>query len=186
MSTYTFIICVASIVERYNRTFEYECLRVFAPPDLATVQSLTEAFRQHYNFERPNQALSCGNQPPCVAFAERPPRPRLPASVDPDRWVEVLDGQRYGRKVRSSGTVTVDGVSYYVDQALAGKYVSLRLDAHQRVFVVEYREHLVKTIPIKGLVGEHLCWESYLEQIAMEARTPLVMGRPIGQQLRLL
>ncbi len=175
-----------AFVERYNRTFDQECLRVWAPSDLATVQSVTDAFRQHYNHERPNQALSCGNQPPCVAFAECPPRPLLPATVDPDRWLEVLDGQRYGRKVRSTGTVTVDGVSYYVDQAWAGKYVSLRLDAQQRVFVVEYREQMVKTVPIKGLVGEHLSWESYLEQITVEARTNLVMGRPIGQQLRLL
>jgi hypothetical protein len=175
-----------AFVERYNRTFEHECLRVLAPSDLATVQSVTAAFRQHYNHERPNQALTCGNQPPCVAFAAWPPRPCLPPTVDPDRWLEVLDGQRYGRKVRSTGTVTVDGVSYYVDQAWAGKYVSLRLDAHQRVFVVEYREQMVKTVPIKGLVGEHLCWESYLEQITAEARTNLVMGRPIGQQLRLI
>ena len=73
--------------------------------------------------------------------------------VDPDHWLEVLDGQRYVRKVRSNGTVKVDSVYYYVDQAWAGKYVSLQLDATQRAFVVEYREQPIKTLPLKGLVA---------------------------------
>jgi hypothetical protein len=173
-------------VERYNRTFEAECLRVSAPKDVDAVRTVTALFRQHYNYERPNQAVTCGNQPPCVAFPTLPSRPPLPPTVDPDRWLEVLDGQRYVRKVRSNGSVTVDRVRYYIDQAWAGKYVSLQIDASARAFMVEYREQLVKTIPIKGLVGERLSWEIYLEQITREARTNLVMGRPIGQQLRLL
>ena len=97
----------------------------------------------------------------------------------------MLDGQRYVRKVRSNGTVTVDSVSYYVDQAWAGKYVSLQVDATARVFVVEYREQAIKQVPIKHLVGEQLPLEVYLELITTEARTQLVAGRPIGQQLRL-
>ncbi len=52
-------------------------------------------FRLHYNHERPNQAITCGNRPPCVAFPALRPRPALPAVVDPDRWVEVLHGERY-------------------------------------------------------------------------------------------
>ena len=80
----------------------------------------------------------------------------------------------------------VDGTAYYVDQAWAGKYVSLQIDALNRTFVVEYREQAIKTLPIKGLVGERLTWEVYLEQIMLEARTNLVVGRPAGQQLRLL
>lgn len=175
-----------AFVERYNRTFEYECLRVYAPTDIEMVQNVTDAFRQHYNYERPNQAVACGNRPPCVAFPEPPPRQHLPGMVDPDRWLTVLDGQRYVRKVRAGGSVRVDGVAYYVDQAWAGKYVSLRLDAEARGFVVEYREQAIKTLPIKGLVGEQLCLDRYLEHIALEARTNLVVGRPIGHQLRLL
>ena len=175
-----------AFVERYNRTFEYECLRRFAPPDLEAVQTVTDRFRQHYNYERPNQARSCGNRPPCVAFAEPAPLPRLPASVDPDRWVTVLDGRRYVRKVRSNGSVQVDGVSYYIDQASAGKHVSLRLDAQERTFAVEYREQTIKSVPLKGLFGERLPWEVYLECMTREARTNLVAGRPVGQQLRLV
>ena len=172
-------------VERYNRTYDQECLRVFQPHDVEMVRRLTDGFRQHYNYERPTQAVSCGNQPPCVAFPDLPPRPALPVMVDPDRWLAVLDGQRYVRKVRSHGTVTVESVSYSVDQAFAGKYVSLRLDAAQRAFVVEYRAQAIKVLALKGLVGEQLPIEAYLAQLAAEARGQLVAGRPRGQQLRL-
>ncbi len=172
-------------VERYNRTYDQECLRVFAPHDVDAVRQVTSGFRQHYNYERPNQAVSCGNQPPCVAFPALPPRPGLPAVVDPDGWLAVLDGQRYVRKVRSNGMVSVDSVAYYVDQAWAGKYVSLRIAAAERVFAVEYRDQVLKALPIKGLVGERLPLAVYLEQIAWEAQRQLLAGRPMGQQLRL-
>ncbi len=174
-----------AFVERFHRTFAAECLRVYAPRDVEAARTVTAAFRQHYNYERPNQAVTCGNQPPCVAFPDLPPRPPLPATVDPDRWLAVLDGQRYVRKVRSNGTVKVDNVYYYIDQAWAGNYVSLQVDATQQTFVVEYREQPIKTLPIKGLVGTCLPLEVYLEHMAQEAQTQGVAGRPIGQQLRL-
>lgn len=172
-------------VERYNRTFEYECLRVFQPTDAETARRLTEGFRQHYNTERPNQALSCGNQPPSVAFPDLPARPPLPSMIDPDRWVEVLDGQRYVRKVHKNGTVSVDGTLYYIDHAWQGRYVSLRIQASRRAFIVEYREQVLKELPLKGLVGEKLPLEVYLEQMRVEAQTQYIAGRPVGRQLRL-
>ncbi len=73
-----------------------------------------------------------------------------------------------------------------MDATWAGKYVSLQIAAAQRSFIVEYREQPIKQVPIKGLIGEHLPLEVYLTQIAHEARTQMVIGRPIGQQLRLL
>jgi len=172
-------------VERYNRTFEHECLRVFAPKDADQARTLTDGFRQHYNHERPNQALSCGNRPPCVAFPNLAPRPLLPSMIDPDRWVEVLDGQRYVRKIHNNGTVSVDDRLYYIDQAWHGRYVSLRIDAAKRVFVVEYREQVLKEVPLKGLVGDVLPLEAYIEQMKAEAQTQYVAGRPVGRQLRL-
>jgi hypothetical protein len=172
-------------VERYNRTFEYECLRVYQPKNAEMARRLTEGFRQHYNMERPNQALSCGNQPPAVAFPNLPARPPLPSMIDPDRWVEVLDGQRYVRKVHKNGTVSVDGTHYYIDQAWQGRYVSLRIQAAKRVFVAEYREQELKEVPMKGMVGENLPLEVYLDMMKMEARTQSIGGRPIGRQLRL-
>jgi hypothetical protein len=175
-----------AFVERYHRSFASECIRVTRPHDLPSAEAATTTFRQHYNYERPNQAITCGNQPPAVAFTNVPARPPLPASIDPDRWVDVLDGQRYVRKVRASGTVSIDRVNYYINQAWEGKYVTLRVDAPSRSLVVEYREQPVKRLPIKGLIGEHLPLERFIEQLAQAARTQAgAGGRPVGQQLRL-
>src|SRR6266851_8194559 len=55
-------------VERYNRTYQEESLALDRPADLEQARSVTETFVQHYNFQRPNQALACGNRPPRTAF----------------------------------------------------------------------------------------------------------------------
>lgn len=41
-------------------------------------------------------------------------------AIDPDRWVEVLDGKRFVRKVRANGTVSIDNTSYYIGTAKQG------------------------------------------------------------------
>lgn len=117
--------------------------------------------------------------------ADLPARPALPQTVDPDRWLEILDGERYVRKVCSSGTISIDNTIYYVNQAWAGKYVNVRLDAPERVFTVEYHEQTIKQLPIKGLFGEPLPLETYIQLMAQAARTQLIAGRPFGYQLRL-
>jgi hypothetical protein len=172
-------------VERYNRTFEYACRRVFQPNDVEMARTLTAGCRQHDTTERPNQALSCGTQPPAVAFPNLPARPPLPSMIDPDRWVEVLDGQRYVRKVHKNGTVAVDGTLYYIDRAWQGRYISLRIQAAKRAFVAEYREQVLKELPMKGMVGDKLPLDVYLEQMRVEAQTQYIAGRPVGRQLRL-
>jgi hypothetical protein len=65
-------------VERYNRTYQEECLAWERPKSLEEARRLTETFKQHDNFQRPNQALSCENYPPRVAFPLLPPLPSLP------------------------------------------------------------------------------------------------------------
>jgi Integrase core domain len=175
-----------AFVERLNRTFEYECLRVERPSDEATACRVTAAFQAHYNHERPNQAVSCRNQPPAVAFPDLPPLPPLPADVDPDRWLDVLDGQRYVRKVQPNGSVQLHTSTYYIEQARRGQYVSLRIDAPQRCLVVEYGEQVLKTLPIRGLVGERMALEDYVAHLCAEARSAMLVGRPVGRQLRLL
>ena len=81
--------------------------------------------------------------------------------------------------------MSVDGTLYYIDQAWKGRYVSLRINAAWRVFVVEDREQVLREVPIKGLAGEQLPLEVYLETMKLEARTQYVAGRPVGHQLRL-
>jgi transposase InsO family protein len=43
-------------VERSNKTYKKECLEVFRPGTLEEVKTITNAFQQHYNQERPLKA----------------------------------------------------------------------------------------------------------------------------------
>jgi|GEM_PF-325885 len=174
-----------AFVERYHRTLNTECLQVVQPRDLVSANDAVTTFRQHYNHERPNQAITCGNRPPCQAFPDLPARPPLPAIVDPDRWLDVLDGQRFVRKVRANGTVSVDTTVYYLDQAWAGHYVSLQIAAATRTFQVAEHERTIKEVPIKGLIGGPLPLATYVDLMTQAARTQTIGGRPVGHQLRL-
>jgi hypothetical protein len=81
-----------AFVERYNRTYQEECLALDRPADLEQTKVATEAFVRHYNVERPHQGLSCGNRPPHTAFPQLPALPSLPSTVDPDGWLTQFDG----------------------------------------------------------------------------------------------
>jgi Integrase core domain len=157
-------------VERYNGTYRRECLAYYRPRNLEEAQTVTQAFKQHYNTQRPNQALTCRNQPPAVAFPVLPSLPRLPEQVDPDAWLKAIDGQTYVRKIRRDGFVSVDDRAYYIKQKLSGQYVMVRVDATQRQFSVYAQGHWLKDVPIKGLYGKALPFADYLTAIAQEAR----------------
>ena len=73
-----------------------------------------QAFAQHYNRQRPYQGLSCGNRTPLTAFPSLPSLPALPPIVDPDDWLNQLDGLHLERKVDSHGMVSLDLKRYYV------------------------------------------------------------------------
>ena len=125
--------------------------------------------RFHYNFQRPNQARSCRNQPPRLAFPHLPTLPALPTMVDPDRWLQTIDGQLFKRRVNHAGSVKVDKHSYYIGRAHRGRYVVLKVDATQQQFLVELAGELIKTIPIKGLQNEEMPFERYLDFICQQA-----------------
>jgi hypothetical protein len=158
-------------VERYHRAFGQECLDVLRPGTAEEVRAATDAFLVHYNMERPNQARSCGNLPPRVAFPVLPTLPALPATVDPDRWLSSVHGQAFARRVQPHGTVEVDRRSYYIKQTLAGQHVVLLVQAPERVFEVLLGTQRLKTLPIKGLVGQELPFEAYASRMREEARS---------------
>jgi len=118
------------------------------------VREVNETFVMHYNQERPNQARSCANQPPRVAFAELPSLPQVPDVGDPDRWLHAIDGQHFVRKVRQNGTVLLDNVGYYVKQSLAGQYVDVSVDATTQQFVIWHQHQPYKRVAIKGLTRD--------------------------------
>jgi hypothetical protein len=103
-----------AFVERYHRAYREACWRVLRPGPEGEVREATEAYRLHYHTERPHQGRSCGHVPPRVAFPTLPTLPALPEVVDPDRWLDALDGQAFARTVRPNGTVRVDLHPSYV------------------------------------------------------------------------
>lgn len=125
-----------AFVERYHRSVKYECLLVHRPKTVDAVRAVTEAYHEWYNTQRPHQGITCGNQPPRVAFPNLPARPGPPMVVDPDRWVTTLDGVAYARRVTQRGAILLDGWSYYVGTAYAGQDVTAQIDATERQIVV--------------------------------------------------
>ncbi len=172
-----------AFVERYHRTYEEECLQIHRPADLERVRTVTAAFQQHYNDERPHQGLACRNQPPRLAFPHLPLRPPVPVTVDVDRWIEALDGHEYVRKVQQDTSVTVGTARYYITQALIGQQVRLQIDASDRTMVVRYNEQEVKRLPIKRSGRGRVPFAEFVEELCEEART----GRqPVSSVLRQL
>jgi len=157
-------------VERYHRTHQEECLAVERPGTLEQVREVTAAFAQHYNWSRPHQGLSCGNRPPRVAFPTLPELPAVPDLVDPDRWLRVSDGLHLVRLVRRDGSVRVDLKSYYVGRALAGHHVALHLSAAKAALLVVHEHQLIKTLPLKGLCGQALRFEAFVQLMGHQAR----------------
>jgi hypothetical protein len=158
-------------VERYNRSYQEECLALDQPTTLEQATTVTDAFVQHYNGERPHQGLSCGNRPPLTAFAPLPTLPPLPPTVDPDSWLEPLNGLHVERKVDRHGMVSLDLKRYYVSSQLVGHRVVLRLDAQEYCVHVLHEQQLVKVLPLKGLLGKVLSFEQFLTHMLRQART---------------
>ena len=158
-------------VERYNRTYEHEGVRVYLPDTLQQTQEMNRDIRHHYNYERPNQALSCSNQPPRQAFPDLPQLPQLPQQIDPDAWLKEVDGQLFKRKVKADGTVQIGKQRYYISRTLKRQQVYLKVDAanQQLLVLLEGQAEPFKTLPIKGLHGGSMPFSRYLALIKAEA-----------------
>jgi hypothetical protein len=165
-STPAFINCDSPIVERYHRSYNQECLQIERPGTIDEVRAVTAAYTRHYNEERPNQALSCRNRPPRVAFPSLPPRPSIPLCVDPDAWLGAIHGRAYLRRVGESGCVVVGTDSYYIQRELVGQHVALQVDAAAREFVVVHHGSEVRRLPFKGLVRTILPFDTFVDHVA--------------------
>ena len=158
-----------AFVERLNRTYKYEGILIYQPTTFLEVVDMNLDFRYHYNYQRPNQALTCGNQPPRVAFPDLPPLPPLPDIVDPDHWLKAIDGQLFKRRVDAAGTVRLAKQRYYIQRALKGRYVLLQIDASNGQVQVLLHDQIIKTMPLKDLHQQPLPFADYLALIKAEA-----------------
>jgi transposase InsO family protein len=157
-------------VERYNRTYQEECLGLDRPGDLEVARTVTEEFVTHYNQERPHQGISCGNLPPRTAFPTLAHLPPLPERVDPDSWLGEMDRWSVVRKVDRHGMVSLDLKRYYISAKLVGRHVSLQMDASIRCIHVMLEQQIIKDLSLRGLVGHHLSFEQFLQHMQHQAR----------------
>ena len=158
-------------IERYHKNYKYECLLRECPETLSQAQAVTLVYQIHYNKERPNQAITCDNQPPRVAFPDLPTLPSVPEHVDPDHWLQKIDGQFYKRRIQSNGSVQVGKRYYYIRQKLKGQQVLLKVDALAQQFQVLLDGKAVKQVAIKGLYNGTLDFESYFHRMRREAES---------------
>lgn len=99
-------------VERYHRNFKYECQLIEKPANLNQTVEVNQRYVRFYNFERPNQAITCGNQPPRVKFPGMPFLTPVPSIIDPDRWLLALTGKTYKRKLDRNGCFQLGNQTY--------------------------------------------------------------------------
>jgi hypothetical protein len=60
--------------------------------------------------------------------------------------------------------------SYYVSRALAGQHVSLHLSAPKRAWLVVQEQQVLKTLPLKGLLGQAVRFEAFVQLMIGQAR----------------
>ena len=156
-------------VERYHRNFKYECQLVERPTDLISTIDANQRYVRFYNYERPNQAITCGNQPPRAKFPDPPSLTPVPQTIDPDRWLLALTGRTYKRKLDSTGSFQLGNQTYYVRQQLHGRVVLVWVDGNKKMLNVFADHALIKSLPIKGLINHPLRFQEYLNLICKEA-----------------
>lgn len=169
-----------AFVERYHRSYNQECLLVDRPTTVAEVREVTASYKEHYNHARPNQALSCGNRPPRLAFPTLPARPSVPLLVDPDAWLHMIDGRAYVRRVQTNGCAPVGEASYYAGRDLVGQQVAFRVDAAAREFVVIHGGVERGRVPIKGLLQRIMPFDAFIDTLAAQARTTRRATLPVA------
>ncbi len=158
-------------VERFHRSLGQECLQIHRPSTLQEVREVTETFLHHYNQQRPNQARSCGNQPPRVASSVFPTLPAVPQTVDPDGWLVHVDKRAFARAIRARGDLTINCQDYYISRTLAGRRVTCWVNAAEKHFEIWLSGKLIKSLPIKGLYGKTMPFGEYVALMKQEARS---------------
>lgn len=156
-------------VERYHRNYKYECQYREQPHDLESTIATNGPYVHFYNFERPNQAITCGNQPPLVKFPDPPPLSPVPETIDPDRWILLQTGKTYTRRLDRNGCFQLGNQTYYVQQKLKSRPVIIWVDGRQRELDIFVDRQAIKKIPIKGLQNRLMDFPEYLELMCQEA-----------------
>ena len=158
-------------VERYHKNYKYECQEQEQPQDLASTIASNTPYVHFYNYERPNQAITCGNQPPLVKFPNPPQLSPVPDTVDPDRWVLALTGKIFKRRLNPNGSFQLGNQSYYVSKKLHGRYATIQVNGQDRELTVSVDRQPVKQLSIKGLQNRMMTFVEFVDWMAKEAQS---------------
>ena len=123
----------------------------------------------HYNTERPNQAVTCGNRPPRVAFPDLPALVSVPLTVNPDAWLTAGDGRSYSRTVNSNGSIRMGDRTYYVDKKRAGQRVAVVVAAATKELRVLHNTTEITRRAIKGLYAKEMDFVTAVTTLVAEA-----------------
>ena len=93
-----------------------------------------------------------------------------------------VDGFHVERKVDAHGNVHLDLRSYYVGAHQSGQRVTLEIQATSHCLLVWQEGTLLKTVPLRGLVGGRFSFERFVEHMvgasACPAPLPFVARTP--------
>jgi hypothetical protein len=159
-------------VERYHRNFKYECQLLEQPSDLTSTLELNQHYVHFYNFERPNQAITCANQPPRVKFHQTLKLSLVLSTIDLDRWVLTLTGKTYKRKLGRNGCFQLGNQTYCVQKKLHGHGVIVWVDGQRRELAIFGNQALIKKLPINGLQNQLMNFPEYLELMCRKRSQP--------------
>lgn len=169
-------------VERCIGTLKHEWLARFSLDALGAAFDALDSFSPYYNDQRPHQGRACQNRTPREAFPNLPVLPTLPLEVDPDTWLQAEHGRLYRRRVNAAGTIQIDRHLYSIGSRWAHQPVLVQLDAHERCFRVFWEQTLVKQLPIAGLHGTPMSFDSFLQLAQREAHTIDAHRRALWEQ----
>jgi hypothetical protein len=158
-------------VERYHRSYKYECQLIEQPHDLTSTVESNQPYVHFYNYERPNQAITCGNQPPLVKFPNPPALAPVPQTIDPERWLLLQTGKTYTRRLGRDGCFQLGNQTYYVQQKLRGRSVTIWVDGRQRELGIFSEGKVIKKLPIKGLQNRLMEFDDFVDWMAKEAES---------------
>jgi transposase InsO family protein len=127
-------------IERLHATMRTELIqqRVFA--DLDQAQRAVDAWRSRYNTIRPHEALGMATPASRYRVSLRP----FPEELPPIEYA----AQDQVLKVRSQGSIVLQGRSIFIGSGLAGHHVALRPTEHDGVLAVYFCHQQIRTIDL--------------------------------------